>query len=123
MVDFDEIYVREENTTFLLEKEEVINVTTEVYNYSSRRVANTTEEWAEKLKEKYMISLDTSNHSRGFLENATRGYYGEETPEFINTVNILRDKKAYRETEKSGRWLVNYGNNTYWVEASWNNLS
>ena len=122
IVDFDEVYVREENTTFLLEKEEVSTVTTEIYNYTSRRVANTTEEWADKLREKYMITLDPSNHSREFLRNTKEGYYGEETPEFINTVEILRDEKAYRETEKSGRWIVNYRNNTYWVEASWDSL-
>ena len=123
IVDFKEIYVSEDNITFRLNKEEVRNVTTDVYNYTSRRVAKTTDELVEKLKEKYMITLDASDHSGEFLETATQGYYGEETPEFIKTVNILRDKKAYRETEKSGRWLVNYGNNTYWVEASWNNLS
>jgi hypothetical protein len=122
IVDFNEIYVREENTTFLLEKEEVRNITTEVYKYTFRRVANTTGEWAEELKERYMITLDTSNHSWEFLENATRGYYGEETPEFINTVSILREKKAYRESEKSGRWIVNYRNDTYWVEASWDDI-
>ena len=122
IVDFNEIYVSEENTTFLLKKEEVRNVTTEVYNYTSRRVANTTEEWAEKLKREYMITLDASNHSKEFLRNATEGYYGEETPEFVNTVKVLRDKKAYRETEKSGRWIVSYRNNTYWVEASWDEI-
>ena len=122
IVDFNEIYVREENSTFLLEKEGVRNVTKEVYNYTSRRVANTTEEWTEKLREEYMITLDHSNHSREFLRNATEGYYGEETPEFVNTVKVLRDKKAYRETEKSGRWIVNYRNNTYWVEVSWDSL-
>ena len=122
IVDFDEVYVREENTTFLLEKEEVRNVTTEVYNYTSQRVANSTGEWADKLREESIITLDPSNHSREFLRNATEGYYGEETPEFINTVEILRDEKAYRETEKSGRWIVNYRNNTYWVEASWDSL-
>ena len=122
IVDFDEVYVIEENTAFLLEKEEVRNVTTEVYNYSSQRVANSTGEWAEKLREESIITLDPSNHSREFLRNATEGYYGEETPEFINTVEILRGEKAYRETEKSGRWIVNYRNNTYWVEASWDSL-
>jgi hypothetical protein len=122
IVDFNEIYVSEENITFRLQKEEVRNVTKEVYNYTSRRVANTTEGWTEKLREEYMITLDPSNHSREFLRNATEGYYGEEPPEFVYTVKTLRDKKAYRESEKSGRWIVNYRNNTYWVEASWDSL-
>jgi len=122
IVDFNEIYVSENNFTFRLEKEEVRNITTEVYNYSSRRVANTTDEWAENLKKEYMIALDPANHSEKFLRNATQGYYGEETQEFIDTVKILRDKKAYRKTENSGRWILNYRNNTYWVEASWDSL-
>jgi hypothetical protein len=122
IVNFKEIYVSKDNITFRLKKEKVRNVTKELYNYTSRKVANKPDEWTEELKEEYMITLDSSNHSREFLENATEGYYGEETPEFINTVNILRNKKAYRETEKSGRWIANYRNNTYWVEASWDNI-
>jgi len=123
IVDFNEIYVSEDNITFHLKKQEIRKVTTEVYNYTSRSVANSTGEWAERLREEYMITLDPSNHSREFLRHATEGYYGEETPEFINTVSILRNKKAYRETEKSGRWIANYKNNTYWVEASWDSLN
>ncbi len=122
IVNFNKLYVSENNVTFRLEKEEVRNITTEVYNYTSRKVANTTDEWAEKIKEEYMIALDPANHSEKFLRNATQGYYGEETQEFIDTVNILRDKKAYRKTENSGTWIVNYRNNTYWVEASWDSL-
>lgn len=123
IIKYNQLYISEKNTTFLLKKEEVRNTSAEIYNYTSQKTTDSIEQWTDKLKEKYMITVNPSNHSRNFLENTTEGYYGEETREFANTVDILTDRKSYRETEGSGKWIVSYKNNTYWVEASWTDLN
>jgi len=118
----EKLYVQRENTTLLLERQEVENVTRELYNYSTRKVANSTQQWTETVKERYVSTPHESNHSSELLRNATEGYYGEETEEFKNTVEVLKKKPAYRMTDNSGTWIVNYSDQIYWLEASWTDL-
>lgn len=118
----EKLYIQRENTTILLERQEVENVTRELYNYSTRKVANSTQQWTETVKERYMSTLHESNHSSELLKNATEGYYGEETDEFKNTVEVLKKKPAYRMTDNSGTWIVTYSDQIYWLEASWTDL-
>lgn len=122
IINHDKVSITEGNVSVVLEKHDVSNVSREVYNYSLTRVANSTEDWAEQLKEKYLTTLDPSNHSSEFLMNATDSYYGDETEEFINTVKILKESKAYNLEEYGGKWIVEYRNGTYWTEASWDDL-
>ena len=122
IVNHETVSITEGNVSVVLEKHDVSNVSREVYNYSLTRVANSTEDWTEQLKEKYLTTLDPSNHSSEFLMNATDSYYGDETEEFINTVKILKESKAYNLEEYGGKWIVEYRNGTYWTEASWDDL-
>ena len=122
IVHHDEVSITEGNVSVVLEKHDVSNVSREIYNYSLTEVANSTKDWADQLEERYLTTLHPSNHSNEFLMNATDSYYGEETSEFIKTVKILKDRKPYSLGEYGGKWIAEYKNKTYWIEASWDDL-
>lgn len=138
---FSTLYTEEErsnsallNKTSLVAEREDINVkftrqslerkTAGLYNYSKKLVANSSQEYVDKIKEKYLVRPEFPESSEEILNDAMReqNYYDSSSEKIRKLSEIfdeLRGLKAYSRDDTSGEWLIEYRNSTYWTEASW----
>ncbi|MDY6779012.1 MAG: hypothetical protein SV760_00370, partial [Halobacteria archaeon] len=99
-------------------------VTVNVYSYTAEMVFENATEYARSLRQRYMFRLaDLSEDERSVLREAIDGgYYAENTDDraFGSLIKKLRRHESITgNDDTSGEWLVRYGGDTYWVEASY----
>ena len=95
-------------------------VTVETYRYTAETVAQSPDEYADHLRERYLFTLDgLPDREREVVETAIEeGYYAESADDaaFGAVVERFFSRRAVPRTEYGGNWLVRYENTTYWVD-------
>jgi hypothetical protein len=118
LADSNGTVVTREDTQVLITKEREENTREQIYNCTSRKVAENLSEHSSNLREDYLFELHTSNISEDFLQGAIdETYYGEETEELKQVLEALKQGKPVRKDFNSGTWIVSYRDSTFWVEA------
>lgn len=118
LVDSNGTVVTRGDTQILITKEREENTTEQIYNYTSRKVAENLSEYSSNLRDEYLFELDTSNISEDFVQGAIdETYYGDETEELTQVLEALKQGRPLREDYSSRTWIVSYRDSTFWVEG------
>ena len=102
---------------------EATQETLTVYQYNSTVVAESAGEYATSLREQYEFELSNlSENERGILENALNGtnYIDDsDNSGFDSLVDRFRTHQAVEETDHTGKYVVRYKGQVYWVEVDY----
>ncbi|MFC4550259.1 MULTISPECIES: hypothetical protein [Halorussus] len=108
-----------EGERYLVDAARTRNVTIERYRYTATEVAESAAAFGDRLKQTYLFELTgLTDAERKVVKSATNDtYYAESDDDeaFRSVVERFRRHKAYKEDEYSGRWIVDYRGQSYWV--------
>ena len=102
---------------------EATQETLTVYQYNSTVVAESAGEYATALREQYGFELSgLSENERGVLESAlndTNYIEDSDNSGFDSLVDRFRTHQAVEETDHTGKYVVRYEGQVYWVEMDY----
>lgn len=108
-----------EGERYLVDAARTRNVTVERYRYTATEVAESAAAFGDRLKRTYRFELaGLTDAERKVVESAANDtYYAESDDDeaFRSVVERFRRHQAYREDEYSGKWIVDYRGQLYWV--------
>lgn len=117
--------VTRDGTSIELNREKKEQETVKTYNYTKQKVANSTQEYAEKIRKNHQVKPNFSKSSEKLIEKALKQgtIYDRKGKDIKQLFKELRAVKPYETSHKRGQWLIEHKNNTYWVQASWPGLN
>ncbi|MFB6254432.1 MAG: hypothetical protein ABEI06_07475 [Halobacteriaceae archaeon] len=116
----NEIVLRYQGEKYQLVVGDSESVTIYTYRYTATKVANSVNEYASHLKNKYLFTLSNLSKAEKSVINKAidGGYRAEDTNDtaFKSVLSIFQQHKAVTRTETSGKWIVRYQGDVYWVD-------
>lgn len=108
-----------------LNRERKEQETVKTYNYTKHKVANSTQEYADKIRKNYQVKPNLSNSSEKLVEEALKqgSIYDRKGKDIKTLFKELKAVQPYEKDHKRGTWLAEHENNTYWIKASWPGLN
>jgi hypothetical protein len=101
--------------TFIFEINETETETRPRYRYTTRPIANSTDDYVAYLYQHKRVQLNFENNTAVNEAIRDEAYYGD-TEEFTELNRSLPRERALRHDNYSGRWLVTYNGTTYYAE-------
>jgi len=125
LLNEESLKVSRNGSTEKLNREKKEQETVKTYKYSKDKVANSTQEHADKIRKNYQVKPNFSNSSEKLVEEALRqgNIYDRKGEDIKRLFEELKAVQPYETDHKRGTWLVEHENKTYWIKASWPGLN